>query len=199
MKYVMALETTSDICSVAIGNLQHMVENTRVAPRLHNALLLGLIDDCLQAIGATLDDCECIAYSRGPGSFTGIRIGASVAQGIAFARNLPVCGIDTSAVMARIAVSMTNMGSFRTTRISRRNLVYSAKHSVVDGKLQTIEPDVLTEDAPDETLTVVPDSRVALSAKYLMEIALESRDNWDLPEMVLPNYVEGDTPWKPAF
>ena len=91
------------------------------------------------------------------------------------------------------------MGSFRTTRISRRNLVYSAKHSVVDGKLQTIEPDVLTEDAPDETLTVVPDSRVALSAKYLMEIALENRDNWDLPEMVLPNYVEGDTPWKPAF
>jgi len=38
-----------------------------------------------------------------------------------------------------------------------------------------------------------------LSAKYLMEIALENRDNWDLPEMVLPNYVEGDTPWKPAF
>ena len=157
MKYVMALETTSDICSVAIGNLQHMVENTRVAPRLHNALLLGLIDECLQAIGATLDDCECIAYSRGPGSFTGIRIGASVAQGIAFARNLPVC------------------------------------------TLHTIEPDVLTENAPDETLTVVPDSRVALSAKYLMEIALENRDNWDLPEMVLPNYVEGDTPWKPAF
>lgn len=199
MKYILALETTSDICSVAIGNFQRMVENTRVAPRLHNALLLGLIDECMQAFGETLDDCECVAYSRGPGSFTGIRIGASVAQGIAFARNLPICGVDTSAVMAQIAVSMTNTESFRTTRISRKNLVYSSKHSVVNGTLKTLEQDVLIEENGDETLTVVPDSRAALSAKYLMEIALENRDNWDLPEMVLPNYVEGDTPWKPAF
>ena len=198
MKYVLALETTSDICSVAVGNFRRMVENTRLAPRLHNAILLELIDESLKALEATLDDCECIAYSHGPGSFTGIRIGASVAQGIAFASSLPVYGVDTSAVMARIAVSMTSSSLFRTSRISRRNLAYHAKHSVVNGALKTLTPDALTEETDNDSLVVVPDSRVSLSAKYVMEIAFGNRDNWVSPEMALPKYVEGDTPWKPT-
>lgn len=198
MKYILALETTSDICSVAVGNLRCMVENTRLAPRLHNAILLELIDESLIALEATLEDCECVAYSHGPGSFTGIRIGASVAQGIAFASGLPVYGVDTSVVMARIAVLMTTASLFRTSRISRKNWAYNAKHSAENGVLKTLAPDVLTEETDNDSLVVVPDSRVALSAKYVMEIAFGNRDNWVTPEMALPKYVEGDTPWKPA-
>ena len=89
---ILALETSTDACSVALSKSGAVTSRYEIAPRKHARRLSLMLDDLLSSNGITIGEIDLIAYGMGPGSFTGLRIGASAAQALAFALKVPVFG-----------------------------------------------------------------------------------------------------------
>ena len=98
---LLALETSTQACSVAINIDGDIVEQFRVIPREHARQILPMINTMLAQTGMALTQFDGIAYGNGPGSFTGLRIAASIAQGLAFGAELPVLPVSSLTAMAR--------------------------------------------------------------------------------------------------
>ena len=101
---ILALETSAKSVSAAVTEngavLASAYQNRGLT---HSVTLMPLIDGMLRTAGLSLDDIGLIAAANGPGSFTGLRIGVSAAKGLAWAKELPCCGVSTLAAMARTA------------------------------------------------------------------------------------------------
>lgn len=100
MKNIVALETSTEACSVALlcnGELRyrHIVE-----PRAHAKVLLPMLDELLAEAGLTAKQIDAVAFGCGPGAFTGVRIGTAAAQAIALGGDLPVVPVSTLAAIA---------------------------------------------------------------------------------------------------
>lgn len=98
---LLALETSNDACSVALSSPQGIVESFAVTPRLHAEKLLPMIDDLLRENGVDKKQLNAIAFGCGPGAFIGVRIAASVTQGLALALGIPVVSVSSLAAMAQ--------------------------------------------------------------------------------------------------
>ena len=97
---LLALETATEACSAAVWMDGAVLERYEWAPRRHAALILPMIDAVLSEAGLSAKQLDVIAVGRGPGAFTGVRIAIGIAQGIAFAADLPVAPISTLAALA---------------------------------------------------------------------------------------------------
>lgn len=103
MALLLAIESSGDRCSVAIGGAT-IEELSIVQVRGHNEFLLPAIDQLLRQGGCRLRQLDAIAVGVGPGSFTGLRIGIGVAQGLAFGANLGVIPISSLAALVQSGV-----------------------------------------------------------------------------------------------
>lgn len=97
---ILALDTSTEYCSVALWRESAVVERDVHAGQSHSELLLGLVDEVLEESGVALREVDAVAFGAGPGTFTGLRIGCGVAQGLAFAIDRPVVGIGTLLALA---------------------------------------------------------------------------------------------------
>ncbi|MHB1991178.1 tRNA (adenosine(37)-N6)-threonylcarbamoyltransferase complex dimerization subunit type 1 TsaB [Metallibacterium scheffleri] len=97
---LLALETATDQCSAALYRDGTVYARSLHAPRRHAELLLPLLDQLLAEAGVARSAIDAIAFGRGPGSFTGVRLALSVAQGLAFALDRPVLPVSTLAALA---------------------------------------------------------------------------------------------------
>jgi tRNA threonylcarbamoyladenosine biosynthesis protein TsaB len=102
---LLALETSTAACSVALALDGTIVADHRIAPREHNRLILPMIDALLRAHGIARAGLDAIAFGRGPGSFTGVRIAAGIAQGISVGLALPVVPVSSLHALAHSAAS----------------------------------------------------------------------------------------------
>ncbi len=98
---ILAVDSCTEICSVALLSDQQYWAQVQDAPRDHSKNLLPMIDEVLDQAGIKLDDIDAFALTRGPGSFTGVRIGTSIVQGLAFGADKPVIEVSSLATMAQ--------------------------------------------------------------------------------------------------
>ena len=100
---ILALDTSTEFLSLALWQDGAVVVREMLAGQKHSELVLPLVRELLDETGLALTDLDGIAFGMGPGSFTGLRIGCGVAQGLAFGARLPVVGVCTLEALAQQA------------------------------------------------------------------------------------------------
>jgi len=98
---ILALETSTEYCSVALWQDGTAMERCELVGQKHSEVLMPMLDGLLQAAGCKLQAVDGIAFGSGPGSFTGVRIACGVAQGLALGAGLPVVGVCTLQALAQ--------------------------------------------------------------------------------------------------
>lgn len=98
---LLAIETATDACSAALYLDGVLSERYVLAPREHARLILPMVDELLREADLSPGVLDAVAFGRGPGAFTGLRIAAGVAQGIAFGADLPVVAVSSLAALAQ--------------------------------------------------------------------------------------------------
>lgn len=97
---ILALDTSTELCSVALWLDGELLAREEKAGQRHSELVLPMVHDVLSEAGLGIKALDGIAYGEGPGSFTGLRIGCGVAQGLALGGDLPVVGVCTLLALA---------------------------------------------------------------------------------------------------
>ncbi len=121
---ILALETSTEACSTAVWTDGAVVERFESGNR-HSERILAMVDDLLAETGFSLAQFDAIAFGRGPGSFTGLRIGAGVAQGLAFGADIPVTPISSLAALAQGVDAPRVLAAFD----ARMNQIYCAAYA----------------------------------------------------------------------
>jgi universal bacterial protein YeaZ len=98
---ILALDAATEVCSVAVWDGENVFERRSDIPKSHAQQLLPLVDEVLSAAATDLASIDAIAVTHGPGSFTGIRIGIGIAQGLSYGAKIPAIGVNTLEVMAQ--------------------------------------------------------------------------------------------------
>lgn len=97
---LLAIETATEACSVALIHGDELIARSEIAPRRHTEMVLPMADALLAEAGIGRLALDAIAVGRGPGAFTGVRLAVSLAQGMALALDLPVITISSLAALA---------------------------------------------------------------------------------------------------
>ncbi len=248
MVRILGIETGPGLCSAALYLDGAVHENTRRMERVHNEHLLALIDEVVAAAGLRSGQLDGIAFGCGPGSFTGVRLAASVAQAAALGAGAKVLPVSSSFALAAAALEQKTPGSAAsglkqldgglpgeaadafvdpnrrseqpgvvTSIRSRRDAFYLASFAIHKGKLLPHRSDRLFDACPDWRdfaagwplagdpppwlpAEVEVLSGVVVAAGLIARLgAAAFADGKGLaPELGLPTYVEGDSPWRPA-
>jgi tRNA threonylcarbamoyladenosine biosynthesis protein TsaB len=143
---VIAVETSTEYCSVALWQDGAVLDRCELVGQKHSEVLIPMLDALVAEAGTKLADMDGIAFGKGPGSFTGVRIACGVAQGLALGANLPVLGVCTLEALAQAS------GHDRViaTLDARMAEVYHAAYERRNGRwIAMSEPSLcLPQDAP---------------------------------------------------
>ena len=148
--YILHIDSTTKVCSVAISNEDKLLELTEVNSDklVHSEKLHLFIEECLLKANLKLSDLKAINVSKGPGSYTGLRIGVSAAKGLAYGLSIPLISVDTLEAMAD-SVSSANDAVLIPMIDARRMEVFCSIHQ--NGKcLRTVSAEVLEESSFSE-------------------------------------------------
>ncbi|OOF50599.1 tRNA (adenosine(37)-N6)-threonylcarbamoyltransferase complex dimerization subunit type 1 TsaB [Rodentibacter genomosp. 1] len=121
---LLALDTSTEACSVALYYKGEKTEINELAQRSHTKRILPMVDEILAQSGIRLTQLDALAFGRGPGSFTGVRVGCSVAQGLALGADLPVLPISNLTAMAQAAFEQYQVENVAAAIDARMDEVY---------------------------------------------------------------------------
>ena len=148
---ILAIETATDACSASllVDGQSHTV--FELAPRRHTQLILPQIDQVLSEAGMSIQSLDAIAFGRGPGAFTGLRIAAGVTQGLALAADIPAIAVSSLAAMAQYAYQEYQLEKCYVALDARMDQVYWGEYqvayinkkgfAVLQGDEQVVSPD----------------------------------------------------------
>ena len=135
---ILAIDTATEACSVALlidGACQEIFE---IIPRQHTERVLPMVDTLLKEADLALSQLDSLAFNCGPGSFTGVRVGTSVTQGLAFSHDLPVIPVSSLAALAQFAFRTENKEKVLSTIDARMNEMYWGCYQVENGLMSLV-------------------------------------------------------------
>ncbi len=152
MSNILALDTSTENCSAALSINGQVLVRELESPREHTKRILPMVDSLLTEAGIKLTDLDALAFGRGPGSFTGVRIGTGIAQGLAFGADLPMLPISTLAAMAQGAHRLNKATDVLPAIDARMGEIYFAHYKLNDAGVMTLV---------DKEIVVTPDQLLA--------------------------------------
>ena len=153
MSCILAIDTSTDACSAALVLDGGLHERFEVIPRQHAARLLPMIQQLLAHNRTEFSQLDAVAFGRGPGSFTGLRIAAGVAQGLAFGLNVPVVPVSTLAALALQAARLHDRRFVLSCLDARIGEVYTGSFRVDGEEVEPLQDEVL---CPPESMPLPP-------------------------------------------
>ncbi|ETS30905.1 tRNA N6-adenosine(37)-N6-threonylcarbamoyltransferase complex dimerization subunit TsaB [Photorhabdus temperata] len=126
---ILAIDTATEACSVALWNNGAVLAQFEISPREHTQRILPMVQSVLAESGISLQQLDALAFGRGPGSFTGVRIGVGIAQGLALGAELPVIGVSTLNTMAQGVFRLTGVTQVLTAIDARMGEVYWGQYT----------------------------------------------------------------------
>ena len=193
---ILAIESASTVCGTALFLNDQMVEMNEVTkPRVHGERLPVVINNILKKNDIKVDDLDGIAVSEGPGSYTGLRIGMSLAKGMAVTMGIPIVPIPTLEVMNKGAA---RKGEYWVLLHSHKNIVYAQRFNsgIPESEIECKEFDLEQYSHPlGFNLDAICESRKYESAppssKNVAELAIQHFNKWAALDIntITPNYV----------
>lgn len=152
---LLALETSTENCSVALLNEDKISFKSELAPQHHAEIIIPMIDDLLKESSLTKNDLDGIVLSQGPGSFTGVRIAASTAQGLALGLNKKVALVTSLEALAIEALADSNKTpDYVVSSIdARMGEVYLAVYKYVNNSLELLDEERVLK--PEDAITLI--------------------------------------------
>ncbi len=156
---ILCIETATGICSVALCDENRVVSEAQAPPGMsHAAMLTVLIQKLLKEASVTARQLDAVSVSKGPGSYTGLRIGVSVAKGIAYGAGIPLIGINTLTAMCHGYLSQKPLPEESNILLcpmidARRMEVYNALFTPDGRMLKETSADIITEASYSDRLT----------------------------------------------
>jgi tRNA threonylcarbamoyladenosine biosynthesis protein TsaB len=189
---LLALDSTTDACSAALYLDGAICERFEVAPRRHTALLLPMAHQLLMDAGVCLAELDYLAFTQGPGSFTGLRIAVGAVQGLALGLDRPVIGISTLAALAARAQRQHGASRVAVAMDARMGQVYWGQYELDDaGDLIRQVPDQLMK--PGQVQPLPPGEWQAVGAGWLRyKDVLEAASGLRIGSMTVEQYPHAE-------
>lgn len=165
----LAIDASTEACSVALSNNNQIISEFELCPQSHSIVLLPMIDRLLKQADCKLTQLDGLIFGQGPGSFTGVRIGIGVAQGLAFSADLPVVGVSTLQAMAQQAFINGKQTRVISAIDARMSEVYAGYYQL---NAQNIMTSVVAE-------TVLPPANLAQYLAQHTDCAYGVGTGWD--------------------
>ena len=148
---LLAIDTVTEMASIALLVNDELLVDEAFVPQQHTKVILPMIQQQMATAGLTFNQLDAIAFSRGPGSFTGLRICASITQGLAIANDLPVIPVSTLAILAQGSYRIDQATNVVACLDARRNEVYWGLFKQENGVMQLIGDEMVI--APEKVKT----------------------------------------------
>ncbi|RKG32110.1 tRNA (adenosine(37)-N6)-threonylcarbamoyltransferase complex dimerization subunit type 1 TsaB [Acinetobacter tianfuensis] len=211
---VLALETANEQCSVCIADEhQELYFQLDARAKAQTQTILPLIEQGFAETGIQAADLTAIAFSRGPGSFSGVRINAAVTQALAWANDVPVIPVSTLQALAQAAYRTAGLTEVTAVLDARMSEVYIASYKLdAAGIMQPVDEEQLLSYSEAEqavkfavigsgSALVKPEQvefvQLCATAQDIAAIAIveAKQQNWVGAEQALPVYLR-DNAWK---
>lgn len=151
MPLILNIESATEICSVCLADGDRiLILEEETEPFKHSERLTILIQNCFEKTGISIHEIAAVALSEGPGSYTSLRVGASVAKGICYALDKPLMAIDTLHSLAFAARKQNTADFFCPMIDARRMDVYTALFDAFGEKVSETETKTITEESFSE-------------------------------------------------
>ena len=153
MSLILGLETSTKICSVAISDGDKLLALQEEGGEYsHSEKLTVFIQKVIAEAGLNLNQIEAVAVSKGPGSYTGLRIGVSVAKGLCYALDKPLIAVDTLQAMA-LGLSLTEKANLYAPMLDARRMeVYTAMYNGKNEMIKEVTAKIIDENSFSEIL-----------------------------------------------
>lgn len=138
MTKILAIDASTESCSAALLVNDEMYEHSEIVPRKHTELILPMVDKVMTEAGCQLNQLDALAFNRGPGSFTGVRVSTSVTQGLAFAIDLPVIPVSGLAAVAQGEWRKSRSENVLVVMDARMHEVYWAYYQFKQGYMKLL-------------------------------------------------------------
>jgi tRNA threonylcarbamoyladenosine biosynthesis protein TsaB len=151
---ILIIDTATEACSVALEVNEHVFKRFEICPQQHSQRILPMIDEVLKEANVILQDLDYLAFGRGPGSFTGVRIATGVLQGLSLGTGHKVVGISTLAAMAQQAYAQNKREQVTAAIDARMSEVYFGQYQIHNNVMTLIgEEQVLPPEEAAELLS----------------------------------------------
>ena len=136
---ILAIDTATEGCSAALLNDDEIISRLEVVPRKHADLILPMLDEILAEAQLSVKQLDALAFGRGPGAFTGVRIATGVIQGIAFGSDLPVVPVSTLRALAQRTFNEYQHNKVLTAFDARMDEVYWAEYELDENEIMQLQ------------------------------------------------------------